>query len=115
MTNQTEINDISEFDAEQNPEQQEENIELSEEARVAFALYLNVLKGGKVTPQGTIVPALNIHQLSRTAEVNPRQVSKSFDRLRTKGFLNNNDDGELFIPDIIEFEDWLKQEGAAID
>lgn len=114
MTNQTEINDISEFDSENSPER-EEVVELSEEARVAFALYLKVLNGGKVTPTGTLVPALNIHQLSRTAEVNPRQVSKSFDRLRTKGFLNNNDDGELFIPDIIEFENWLKQEGAAID
>ncbi len=111
MVNQDEINDINTAITEAVPE---ENPELSEEARVAFALYLDVMKNGVVTKDGTRVPALNIHKISRLAEVNPKQAGKAFDRLRTKGFLNNDNNGELFIPDIIAFEDWLQTEGAVI-
>jgi hypothetical protein len=49
------------------------------------------------------------------AEVNAKQVSKSFDRMGTKGFIVNDDSGDLYIPDIIAFEDWLRTEGAVID
>lgn len=114
MPNQEEIKDIQEAQADTVPAA-EERIELSEEARVAFALYLDVMKDGKVTKLGTTVPTLNIHKLARLAEVSPKQVAKSFDRLRVKSFLANNDEGTLYIPDIIAFEDWLKLEGAAID
>jgi hypothetical protein len=90
-------------------------IELSEEARVALALYLDVVSKGKVTKEGTKVPSLSTSKLSRIAEVSPKQVSKGFDRLRTKGFLSNDENGDLLIPDIIAFEDWLRLEGAVID
>lgn len=92
----------------------EQNPELSEEARIAFALYLDVMKDGVVTKLGTKVPPLNTNKISRLAEVNVKQVSKGFDRLRTKGFINNDDNGDLYIPDILAFEDWLIAEGAAI-
>ncbi len=112
MSNQEELKDINAAISEAKPEM---DIELSEEARIALALYLDVMKNGTVTKAGTKVPALNTHKLSRLAEVNAKQVSKGFDRLRTKGFLSNDDDGELLIPDILAFEDWLKLEGAVID
>lgn len=115
MSNQEEINDMNQALAEETPSEAETPVELSDEARVAFALYLDVMKDGKVTKDGTKIPPLNTHKISRLAEVNPKQVSKGFDRLRTKGFLNNDDNGDLFIPDIIAFEDWLKTEGAAIE
>jgi hypothetical protein len=35
--------------------------------------------------------------------------------MRTKGFIVNDDSGDLYIPDIIAFEDWLRTEGAVID
>lgn len=111
MSSQTEINDIQEFDSEEDAP----FVELNDDARVALALYLKVQSGGKVTKEGTLVPTLNVRQLSRVSEVSERQVSKSFDRLRNKGFLANNDNGQLLIPDLIEFETWLKGEGAAID
>lgn len=112
MSNQEELQDIQVAVEEQ--EQEETVVELSDEARVAFALYLDVMKNGKVTPAGTKVPALNVHKLARVSEVNNKQVSKSFDRLRTKGFLANDPNGELIIPDVFLFEQWLEQEGAAI-
>lgn len=114
MSNQEEITDIQEAVEEQAAEQ--EPIELNDEARVALTLYLDVMKGGgKVTKDGTKIPPLNTNKISRIAEVNVKQVSKCFDKLRTKGFLNNDDSGELFIPDIWAFEEWLKAEGAVIE
>lgn len=112
MSNKEELIDINEAIKEQT--QAPEEVELSDEARVAFALYLDVIKHGKVTKNGTKVPPLNTAKISRLAEVNAKVVSKSFDKLRTKGFISNDDEGELFIPDVIEFEDWLKSEGAAV-
>ncbi|MBT6843763.1 MAG: hypothetical protein HOA17_08210 [Candidatus Melainabacteria bacterium] len=112
MSNQDELNDINQALKEGTPAEPPE--ELSDEARVAFALYLELMRDGKVTKQGTKIPPLNTHKISRLAEVNPKQVSKGFDRLRTKGFLNNDDNGDLFVPDILAFEDWLKTEGAVI-
>ena len=49
------------------------------------------------------------------AEVNERTVSKCMERIRNKGFLANNTNGQLVIPDWIEFTDWLKAEGAVVD
>lgn len=114
MFEDTEIQAIQEYQEEAQAEE-EQVVELSDEARVAMALYLKVMKGGKVTKEGTMIPPLNIHQLSRVSEVNEKMVSKCFDRLRGKGFIANNDNGQLYIPNLIEFEDWLKAEGAAID
>lgn len=113
MSNQAELQDIQEFDA--NVEGDDNYVELNDEVRVAFALYLSVLNKGKVTKDGTLVPDLNIHKLSRVAEVSNKNVSKNFDRLRAKGFLANTEHGQLVIPNFMEFEDWLKAEGAAID
>ena len=114
MSNQEEIKDLEQFEAEAAGE--EDNfVEMNDEARVAFTLYLDVVKSGKVTKEGTLVPPLNIHKISRLSEVSPKLVSKCFDRVRNKGFLANNDNGELLIPDIIEFENWLKAEGAYIE
>lgn len=113
MSNQEELRDMQTIeDANQ---EAETPAELSDEARVAFALYMKVMQEGKVTKTGTKVPPLNTNKISRLAEVNAKQVSKGFDRLRTKGFLNNDENGELFIPDILAFEDWLISEGAAIE
>jgi Fic family protein len=112
MSNQEELLDMNSAISEGS---EDEILELSDEARVAFALYLDVMKHGKVTKAGTKVPPLNTAKISRLAEVNAKQVSKSFDKLRNKGFISNDDNGELFIPDIIEFEDWLKSEGAAVE
>ena len=115
MPNQEELKDIQEAQTDTPVAASDEPIELSEEARVALALYLDVMKSGKVTKQGTMIPPLNIHKLSRIAEVPPKLVAKSFDRLRVKTFIANDDEGALYIPDILEFEDWLRTEGAAID
>jgi hypothetical protein len=90
-------------------------IDLSEEARVALALYLDVMQKAVVTKKGTKIPLLSTKKISKMAEVNAKQVSKSFDRMRTKGFIINDDSGDLYIPDIIAFEDWLRSEGAVID
>lgn len=112
MSNQEELKDMQ--TALEEGSEEEKPLELSDEARVAFALYMKVMQDGKVTKNGTKVPPLNTSKISRLAEVNAKQVSKGFDRLRTKGFLNNDENGELFIPDILAFEDWLISEGAAI-
>jgi hypothetical protein len=112
MSNQEELLDMN---SAMSDGTEEEILELSDEARVAFALYLDVMKHGKVTKVGTTVPPLNTAKISRLAEVNPKIVSKSFDKLRNKGFISNDDNGELLIPNIIEFEDWLKSEGAAVE
>jgi len=111
MTRQDEITDINQAISET---VEEKDIELNEEARVAFALYLDVMKHGIVTKKGTMVPPLNTSKISRLAEVNNKQVSKGFDKLRTKGFLINDNNGDLIIPDILAFEDWLKSEGASV-
>ena len=95
--------------------QQEVYIELNEEARVGLALYIDVMQKGVVSKKGTKIPLLSTKKISKLAEVNPKQVSKSFDRMRTKGFIINDETGDLYIPDIIAFEDWLKSEGAVID
>ena len=118
MSDQAEINDMKEYAAEATAEAQEEEVfvELNDEARVGLALYLIVVnQGGKVTKEGTLVPPLNIHKLSKMAEVNERTVSKCMERLRNKGFIANNVNGQLFVPEMIEFIDWLKTEGAAVD
>ena len=114
MSNQEELLDMNTAITEETAGE-EEIVDLSDEARVAFALYLDVMRNGKVTKSGTTVPPLNTAKISRLAEVNAKVVSKSFDKLRNKGFISNDDNGELFIPDIIEFEDWLKAEGAAVE
>jgi hypothetical protein len=111
MSNQEELLDMNSAISEKS---EDEILELSDEARVAFALYLDVMKHGIVTKEGTKVPPLNTAKISRLAEVNAKIVSKSFDKLRNKGFISNDDNGELFIPNVLEFEDWLKSEGAAV-
>lgn len=97
-------------DVAQNPE-----ADLSDETRVALALYLKVYTDGKVTPQGVIVPELNIHKLSKAAEVPERMVSKTFERLRGKGFIGNLPSGHLFVKNLEEFQQWLISQGASID
>ena len=118
MSGQAEINDMKEYEAEvaASAEPEDNFVELNNEARISLALYLNVSNnGGKVTKEGTLVPPLNVHKLSRMAEVNERTVSKCMERIRNKGFLANNTNGQLVIPDWIEFTDWLKAEGAVVD
>ena len=53
------------------------------------------MQKGVVTKKGTKVPLLSTKKISKMAEVNPKQVSKSFDRMRTKGFIINDDSGDL--------------------
>ena len=61
MVNQNEIQDLNEVVQDEAAQEQisQEPVELSDEARVAFALYLSVMKDGKVTKAGTKVAMLN--------------------------------------------------------
>lgn len=94
---------------------QEVEAELTDETRVALALYLKVYSDGKVTPKGVIVPELNIHKLAHAAEVPTRQVSKTFERLRGKGFIGNLPSGHLIVKNLEEFQQWLISQGASIE
>ena len=92
-----------------------ESTELTDEARVALALYIKVYSDGKVTPQGVIVPELNIYKIANSAEVPSKMVSKTFERLRGKGFLGNLPSGHLIVKNLEEFQQWLISQGASID
>ncbi len=94
---------------------EEVEAELSDETRVALALYLKVYSEGKVTPQGVVVPELNIYKLAHAAEVPNRLVSKTFERLRGKGFLGNLPSGHLIVKNLDEFQKWLVSQGASIE
>ena len=94
---------------------QEVEADLSDETRVALALYLKVYADGKVTPNGVVVPELNIHKLAHAAEVPNRLVSKTFERLRGKGFLGNLPSGHLIVKNLEEFQQWLVSQGASIE
>lgn len=94
---------------------EEEKADLSDETRVALALYLKVYSEGKVTSQGVIVPELNIYKLAQQAEVPNKLVSKSFERLRGKGFLSNLPSGHLIVKNLEEFQQWLISQGASIE
>ena len=94
---------------------QEEVADLSDDPRVALALYLKVYSEGKVTPQGVIVPELNIYKLAHAAEVPNRVVSKTFERLRGKGFLSNLPTGHLIVKNLEAFQQWLVSQGASIE
>ncbi len=94
---------------------QEAEADLSDETRVALALYLKVYSEGKVTPQGVVVPELNIYKLSQQAEVPNKFVSKTFERLRGKGFLSNLPSGHLIVKNLEEFQQWLISQGASIE
>lgn len=94
---------------------QEEVADLSDETRVSLALYLKVYSEGKVTPEGILVPELNIYKLAQQAEVPNRVVSKTFERLRGKGFLSNLASGHLIVKNLEEFQQWLISQGASIE
>lgn len=94
---------------------EEVQADLSDETRVALALYLKVYTEGKVTPDGIIVPELNIYKLAHAAEVPNKLVSKTFERLRGKGFLSNLPSGHLIIKNLEEFQQWLISQGAVIE
>ena len=94
---------------------EEVEADLSDETRVALALYIKVYAEGKVTPQGVVVPELNIYKLAHAAEVPNRVVSKTFERLRGKGFLSNLPSGHLIVKNLEEFEQWLVSQGASIE
>ena len=94
---------------------QEAEADLSDETRVALALYLKVYSEGKVTPQGVVCPELNIYKLAHAAEVPNRIVSKTFERLRGKGFLSNLPSGHLIVKNLEEFQQWLISQGASIE
>lgn len=94
---------------------QEVEADLSDEARVALALYMKVYSEGKVTPQGVICPELNIYKLANSAEVPNRVVSKTFERLRGKGFISNLPSGHLIVKNLEEFQQWLVSQGASIE
>ena len=94
---------------------QDAEADLNDETRVALALYLKVYSEGKVTPKGIIVPELNIYKLAHSAEVPNRIVSKTFERLRGKGFLSNLPSGHLIVKNLEEFQQWLISQGASIE
>lgn len=94
---------------------EEVQADLSDETRIALALYLKVYTEGKVTPDGIIVPELNIYKLAHAAEVPNKLVSKTFERLRGKGFLSNLPSGHLIIKNLEEFQQWLISQGAVIE
>src|SRR3989338_11187652 len=89
--------------------------DLSDEARVGLALYLKVYSEGKVTPNGIVCPELNIYKLAHAAEVPNRIVSKTFERLRGKGFIGNLPSGHLIVKNLEEFQQWLVSQGASIE
>lgn len=89
--------------------------DLSDETRVALALYLKVYSEGKVTPNGVVCPELNIYKLAHAAEVPNRIVSKTFERLRGKGFIGNLPSGHLVVKNMSEFQQWLISQGASIE
>ena len=89
--------------------------ELSDETRVALAFYIKVYSEGRVTPNGIVVPDLNIHKLAHAAEVPNRIVSKTFERLRGKGFIANLPSGHLIVKNLEEFQQWLVSQGATIE
>lgn len=89
--------------------------DLADETRIALALYLKVYSEGKVTLDGVIVPELNIHKLAHAAEVPNRLISKTFEKLRGKGFIGNLPSGHLIIKNLQEFQQWLISQGASID
>ena len=93
----------------------ETEADLNDETRVALALYLKVYSEGKVTPEGVIVPELNIYKLAHAAEVPNKVVSKTFERLRGKGFLSNLSSGHLVVKNLEEFQTWLVSQGASIE
>ena len=93
----------------------EADADLTDEARVALALYLKVYSEGKVTPQGVVCPELNIYKLAHAAEVPNRLVSKTFERLRGKGFIGNLPSGHLIVKNLEEFQQWLINQGASIE
>src|SRR3989338_11179696 len=88
--------------------------DLADETRIALALYLKVYSEGKVTPNGVVVPELNIHKLAHAAEVPNRLISKTFEKLRGKGFIGNLPSGHLIIKNLEEFQQWLISQGASI-
>lgn len=94
---------------------QEVVADLSDETRVALAFYLRVYSEGKVTSKGIIAPELNIHKLAHAAEVPNRIVSKTFERLRGKGFISNLPSGHLVVKNLEEFQQWLISQGASIE
>lgn len=94
---------------------QETEADLSDETRVALALYIKVYNEGKVTPEGVVVPQLNIYKISQQAEVQTKFVSKTFERLRGKGFLSNMSSGHLIVKDFEGFKQWLVSQGASIE
>lgn len=94
---------------------QEAEADLNDETRVALAFYLKVYSEGKVTPEGVVVPELNIHKLAHAAEVPNRIVSKTFERLRGKGFISNLPSGHLVVKNLEEFQQWLISQGASIE
>ena len=88
--------------------------DLADETRIALALYLKVYSEGKVTPNGVVVPELNIHKLAHAAEVPNKLISKTFEKLRGKGFIGNLPSGHLIIKNLEEFQQWLISQGASI-
>lgn len=94
---------------------QEVEADLSDETRVALAFYLKVYSEGKVTPNGILCPELNIHKLAHAAEVPNKIVSKTFERLRGKGFISNLPSGHLIVKNMSEFQQWLVSQGASIE
>lgn len=99
-------------------EQSEQNndLNLDPEVRVAFAIYLLVLNDGVMTEHGALLPnALNMNHIARQAEVSLNFAIKAAGNLRRQGFLRNRrEDGRLIVK-MSEIKTWLAENGAALD
>jgi hypothetical protein len=98
-------------------EQSEQNpANLEPEVRVGFAIYLIVLNEGIMTEHGALLQnGLNMAQIAKQAEVSLNFAIKAAANIRKLGFIRNRrEDGRLLIK-MTEIEEWLGQNGAALD
>ncbi|MDJ0624794.1 MAG: hypothetical protein QNJ31_00310 [Candidatus Caenarcaniphilales bacterium] len=99
-------------------EQTEQNAEvnLEPEVRVAHAIYLHVLNKGIMTEHGALLQeGMNMAQIAKQAEVSLNYSIKATTTLRRQGFIRNRkEDGRILVK-VTELEDWLNEHGAVID
>jgi hypothetical protein len=105
-----------EYQLEQAEQEQNNGGNLEPEVRVGFAIYLLVLNSGIMTEHGALLKdGLNMAQIAKQAEVSLNYAIKAAANIRKLGFIRNRrEDGRLLIK-VSEMEEWLGQNGAALD
>ncbi len=106
-----------EYQLEQSEQSDQNNSgNLEPEVRVGFAIYLLVLNHGIMTEHGALLQdGLNMAQIAKQAEVSLNYAIKAAANIRKLGYIRNRrEDGRLLVK-IAEMEEWLTQNGAALD